>query len=91
MVAKAKTTKKVRFEFPAPGASRVMLVGDFTDWEPKRMTRSRSDAAAFVATVALEPGRYEYKYLVDDEWREDPHAECVTNAFGTANSVVKVQ
>jgi len=89
-INKEKQLKKVKFECPAPGASKVMLVADFTSWTPKRMTKSRSNASAFVATIELKPGRYEYKYLVDDEWREDPQAESVQNPFGTSNSVVTV-
>jgi 5'-AMP-activated protein kinase regulatory beta subunit len=84
---------KMRFEYKAPRAKRVLLVGDFTGWEsdPKRMTRSRGDHDSFVANVPLDPGRHEYKFLVDGEWSEDPHAESVANPLGTRNSVITVE
>ena len=38
--------------------------------------------------LQLEPGRYEYKFIVDGQWMEDPTAaENVTNWYGTLNSV----
>ena len=42
-------------------------------------------------TVSLEPGLYEYRFVVDEEWRDDPACEerCA-NAFGTCNCVVRV-
>jgi hypothetical protein len=41
------------------------------------------------ATLALLPGRYEYKFLTDGQWIPDLHAaENVINEFGTLNSVI---
>jgi len=43
------------------------------------------------ATVALAPGRYQYKFIVDGEWITDPKAqENVRNYHGTLNSVIEV-
>jgi len=39
----------------------------------------------------LTPGRYEYRFLVDGQWRNDPEcAECVANPFGSENCVIHV-
>jgi hypothetical protein len=44
----------------------------------------------FAAMVSLPPGRYEYKFIVDGEWVEDPKADSVPNEFGSRNSVIHV-
>jgi len=84
--------KKVAFQLHAPGAKVVQLVGEFTEWEvgAKRMTRKRNDKHTFTASVNLSPGVYEYKFIVDGEWWEDPNAERRWNCFGTTNSLVHV-
>jgi hypothetical protein len=45
----------------------------------------------WVNEVMLPPGRYEYLFFVDREWKCDPAApEQVPNLFGTHNSVLEV-
>lgn len=85
--------KRVRFTIKAPKAKQVLLAADFTDWEAnaRRMRPSRTERGAFTAIVPLEPGTYQYKFLVDGEWREDPSAATIPNSFGTLNSVVRVE
>lgn len=83
---------KVRFEFEAKGAKKIFLAGDFTNWEaaPKRMRRSQAGKDVFCTHIELPPGTYEYKYIVDGEWRTDPVAPERPNAHGTTNSVLEV-
>jgi len=83
---------KVRFSIQAPKAKTVRLAGDFTDWEasPLTMRRSKAESATFLTSVTLPPGTYEYKFIVDGTWVEDPSAERMSNPFGTSNSVVTV-
>ncbi len=83
--------KRVRFSLDFPHAKKVLLVGDFTDWEeqPRPMRRTKS-GGPFVALISLPQGRHEYKFLVDGEWHADPAADSVPNRFGTHNSVVDV-
>ena len=38
----------------------------------------------------LEPGTYEYRYLVDGDWTNAPEAEEVENPFGGKNCVERV-
>ncbi len=83
---------KVRFSIDAPNARKVLLAGDFTDWEAaaRPMRRRKSGAATFSTSVSLPPGTYQYKFIVDGHWIEDPRAERVENPFGTSNSIVVV-
>ncbi len=53
------------------------------------MTRDPVDG--WKATVALPPGRYEYRFVVDGQWISDPNAkESVGNSFGSTNAVVVI-
>jgi hypothetical protein len=42
-------------------------------------------------TFPLDPGKYQYKFVVDGEWKLDPYnPEVVTSNMGANNSLVKV-
>lgn len=44
------------------------------------------------ATLALAPGRYQYKFVADGEWIADPAAQkSVRNEYGSLNSVIEVR
>jgi len=44
------------------------------------------------AIVTLPPGVYEYKFVVDGQWRPDPKAkQSAPNPHGTVNSVIEVK
>ncbi len=70
--------------------AEVFLAGDFNNWNPRshRMTRKEG---AFQRKLKLPPGTYEYKFVVDGEWRNDPTAvEQRPNQYGSMNSVIHV-
>ena len=67
---------------------QVCLAGDFNGWIPMPMGKLDD---GFQAIVDLSPGEYQYKFIVDGEWHEDPAAEkLIPNEFGTANCVLIV-
>ena len=82
----------VRFEVECPGAKTVFLAGDFNGWdgEARRLKRVRKGQDAFVAVMDLDPGTYEFKYVVDGEWRCCPASPRVGNVLGGENSIVVV-
>jgi len=83
---------RVRFSIQASKAQRVLLAGDFTNWEAnaRLMRRSSPRARTFTTTVSLPAGTYEYKFVVDGQWVADPKASSVPNCFGTDNSLLVV-
>ncbi|MCJ7750570.1 MAG: glycogen-binding domain-containing protein [Armatimonadetes bacterium] len=85
--------RRLLFSLLARNAKDVRLVGDFTDWEAKPiiMDRMKPRSRTFGAVVDLPPGTYQYKFIVDGKWVEDPKAESVANDFGTSNSVITVE
>lgn len=87
MAGKTKT-KKVQFEFPAPEARKVYLSGNLNDWNTNSNPMKKDKKGVWKATVSLTPGRYEYRFLVDDSWVNDPVCSCcVPNEFGSENCV----
>lgn len=65
-----------------------MVTGTFCDWQ-EGYPLKREKKGLWKATLTLAPGRYEYRFVVDGEWRNDPHCtECVPNPFGTENCVL---
>lgn len=61
------TLRLVRFVLDVPSATRVALVGDFTQWAPAALEREKN--GRWVATVALANGRHAYGFVVDDTQR----------------------
>jgi len=91
-VASRTETLSVAFAYHAPRARQVCVTGNFTDWNREGIPLSLNSDDEWSTTLRLAPGRYEYRFLVDGEWRDDPNArETVPNAFGTQNGVVHVR
>lgn len=88
---KNDTSTEQVFTITAPGASSVALVGDFTHWQEKPIALKPMGGGQWRGAVALPPGTYHYRFLVDGSWRDDP--ECtlrVANPFGSENAVREV-
>jgi 1,4-alpha-glucan branching enzyme len=79
------------FFFTAPEATSVQLVGDFTHWQRSPLSLTKQATGVWKTSVALAPGTYHYRFLVDGQWRDDP--ECtikIPNVFGSYNMVREV-
>ena len=85
--AKPKT-KKVQFNLCAPEANRVFLAGDFNNWDVDNLPMKKANKGTWETSFALPPGRYEYRFWVDEVWQDDPNAhERIENPFGSQNCV----
>ncbi len=83
-ILKQKTT----FSYIAPEAQSVKLAGDFTGWEESPVLLRKQKSGVWKTTVALPPGTYEYRLLVDGQWQNDPQCpERRPNVFGGENCV----
>ncbi len=84
--------KQETFSYSAPEAQTVALAGSFNCWGQSPIPLKKQKSGLWKATVALEPGVYEYRFLVDGEWRDDPESSTrITTPFGTENSVRVVE
>jgi 5'-AMP-activated protein kinase regulatory beta subunit len=81
----------IRFALKAPGAEEVSLMGDFNRWNAKTHKMKRAENGVWRKVILLPPGRYEYKFLVDRQWLNDPRNKCrVLNRFGTFNNLLSI-
>ncbi len=81
----------VLFVMRADGANRVQIAGDFNDWNPERTPMMRIDSGTFQVKLPLGPGRYNYRYVIDGQWRNDPaNHRTERNPFGDLNNIVEV-
>lgn len=83
----------VRFLLKAPEASKVSLAGDFNDWSVEQTALSDEDGnGIWTVTVPLQPGRYQYKFLLDGKkWVVEPDAPAYqSDGFGGKNSLLVI-
>ncbi len=83
--------KKIKFSLQAPQANEVVLLGDFNQWDKKKYKMKKAGQGTWEKTLMLTPGIYEYKYIVDGNWQEDPvnHMSRL-NPFGSYNNLLTV-
>ena len=73
-------------------AQEVCIAGSFNDWHPSVTPMVRLDDGKWAKELALPPGRYEYRFVVDGQGVDDPAAtELIPNPFGTPNAVLEVR
>ena len=81
-------TRKVQLELFAPEAQEVHVVGDFNHWNTNANPMEKDEKGIWRASLMLRPGRYEYRFIVDGNWENDPScSSCVPNDFGSKNCV----
>ncbi|GJM43917.1 MAG: hypothetical protein DHS20C21_07590 [Gemmatimonadota bacterium] len=93
----------VMFQFSSPSARVVQVAGSWpeNDWLRGQAENARYDLGrmedpdgdgVWMLVVPIEPGRYQYKFVVDDtNWKEDPNnPQKVDDGFGGFNSLLIV-
>src|ERR1044071_5170303 len=94
-----------RVELPAPSlkgnttfrlkgyadASLVVLTGTFNNWNQSQLLFAR-EGDAWVCRVDLDPGVYQYKFIVDGDWLLDPsNPDTAEDEAGNVNNVIEVK
>jgi chromosome partitioning protein len=84
--------REVIFSLEAPAQAVVQLAGNFNNWVPEPLQFADSHGRqVWHKTIALKPGSYEYKYVVDGRWLLDPHnSRAIHDPYGGLNSVLNV-
>ena len=92
-IAPTLKSVEVSFKVNLPAAREVYVCGDFNHWSPTSLPMIRHAANGhWEKRLALAPGRYQYKFIVDGEWVHDPEAaETVPNHHGSLNSIKEVR
>jgi len=84
------TDDRVLFTLEAPGAKSVQLAGDFNEWQPDG-EEMELVGRVWHRFVPLKPGHYQYRFVVDGRWQNDPaNPQIEPSPFGEDNSVVEL-
>lgn len=71
----------------------VAIAGDFNNWDPQmNILEDPESDGIWTGTLKLEPGRYEYMFVMDGEkWFPDPNAlRYVKDGFGNKNAILEI-
>ncbi|MBK8166880.1 MAG: hypothetical protein IPK64_13135 [bacterium] len=86
--------RSVEFAFTPviSGVTNVFLAGSFNDWNDSKTRMLDADKdGTYTVTLLLAQGTYQYKFVVDGQWKQDPNNPVGTDdGFGGQNSVLKV-
>jgi chromosome partitioning protein len=95
-VAEDGEVREVIVRYRDTAAGEVRIAGDFNGWIPDRGVDSRVEdetgGRVWTKVLHLPPGTYQYRYVVDGEWREDPeNPRFVAGPVGGRNSLLVVR
>ena len=87
----AAASDGVTFTWKGEGGS-VALAGEFNGWNTSADPLKKQADGSWTLVKKLEPGRYQYKFVIDGtNWKADPNAtETADDGYGGKNSVVVV-
>lgn len=86
------TDSGVVFRYKFPGAQKVAVAGEFSDWAPAIRLDLVNKAGYFEGLLPLQSkNRYRYRLIVDGIWQQDPfNPEWEFNRHGEKVSILKV-
>lgn len=76
-----------------PRANDVKVAGDFNNWNPDCNVITHKEAdGTWNKILYLKPGTYQYRFIIDGDWKEDPNnPNIVENPYGGINSVMSIE
>lgn len=84
--------RKQTFTFKNGDAASVLLAADFTQWQEGAIPMQHNGDGEWHAAVALAPGTYRYRFIVDGVWMDDPACTSrVANPYGAQDAVCEVK
>lgn len=69
----------------------VAVSGSFDEWQVRRPMAWDNALQAFSISMALHPGRYVYKLIVDGDWTLNPEAVAERDSSGNVNNILLVE
>ncbi|WP_428267905.1 glycogen-binding domain-containing protein [Haliangium sp.] len=89
-------TGEVRFNFKPTGrVKKIFLAGNFNGWNPSNDAYLLSDEdgdGIYSISIELEPGVYQYKFVIDGRWTKDPNSPAAhPDGFGGQNGKFEVK
>ncbi|WP_418604012.1 glycogen-binding domain-containing protein [Hwangdonia sp.] len=72
-------------------AKKVIVTGSFNKWNENLFKMNKVDDG-WELTLKIKPGVYEYRFIVDGHWMEDPNnIHKVRNEYGEYNSLIDIK
>jgi enterochelin esterase-like enzyme len=72
LIAGLARADTVQFSLRAPQAKQVFLAGEMIGWDNGKKQMSRDADGVWRLSMALAPGQWIYKFVVDGRWVHDP-------------------
>jgi len=88
-----KESGEIDLTLIAPEAKEIYVAGSFNNWQiDKVFLMDRSGDGLWSKKLVLPAGRYQYKFVIDGIWKEDPNNESQEDdMMGGKNSVIEVE
>ncbi len=92
-IPSSEEPKEVVLALNRPDANKVNVIGSFNNWDPSATPMKKGPEGTWRTTLYLPPGKYSYKFLIDDNTRiTDPSAgRNEPDGFGGYNSILIVK
>lgn len=82
----------IEFVYEGAAAKNVVVAGSFNNWSTSSHRLEKDKSGLWKTAVPLGKGKYQYKFVVDGEWKEDPsNPQNSEDGHGGKNSVIEVR
>jgi chromosome partitioning protein len=87
-----RVSEGVLFALDHPQATHVAVTGEFANWSREGISMRRDpEDGLWKIVLDIQPGEYEYRFIVDGVWMRDPsNNDYIRNEFGQENSLLIV-
>ena len=83
--------KRITFKYYSPFSTKVTVAGTFNGWNSEANPMKQDKEGNWSTVVDLFPGNYEYLFIIDDMWKNDPDCKMrIMNKYGGYNCVLIV-
>ena len=83
--------KEITLKYFSTDARQVLVAGNFNGWRPEATPLKKTGSGEWLVGLSLRSGEYEYRFVVDGQWCEDPEAaKREVNPYGGFNSILDV-
>jgi glycosidase len=90
VLVKSPEKKKIRLELENKDYNDVKIKGEMNSWNPNS-TSVILEGNKWVTEMKLNPGKYQYKYIVDGKEISDPvNQDSISNGIGGFNSLLTI-
>jgi 1,4-alpha-glucan branching enzyme len=83
--------RRITFTYQAPEAEAVFLAGTFNGWNCEANPLKKNKEGIWSTSLNLFPGHYEYRFIVDGRWEDDPNCQRRhLNRFGDYDCILRM-